>query len=208
MTALPQERNYGYTYADLLTWNDKTRYELYDGQPVALASPTDIHQIILGELFLQIGSYLKGKKCRAYLSPFDVRLFEEPGDSFDDVDVVLQPDLLVVCNPGQVDRRGVHGAPDMVIEILSPTTAQYDKLWKFNLYQKAGVREYWIVDPDARMVSVYVLKDGTYYAAAYGEEAAIPVSVLEGCQVDMSVVFPEAPRDDEAETPSLPSVTV
>ena len=191
MSSLPQEQ-YDYSYADLLAWDDKTRYELYDGVPVALASPSKAHQSILGELYLQLANYLKGKKCKAYLSPFDVRLFEEKGDRPDDVDTVLQPDLLVVCDDNKVDRRGVHGAPDLIIEILSPSTAQYDRLVKFNLYQRAGVREYWIVDPTARMASVYTLENGHYRAAAYGEDAAVPVGILNDCTIDLSTVFPEA----------------
>lgn len=198
MTALPQEQRY--TYDDLLSWDDGTRYELYDGQPVALASPSTVHQEILGEIFAQFHTYLKGKRCKAYLAPFDVRLFETSLDAPEDVDRVLQPDLTVVCSPDKVDNRGVHGAPDMVVEILSPSTAQYDKLWKFNLYQKAGVREYWIVDAKDRMVSVFTLADGQYYAAAYGPDASVPVSVLEGCLIDMSAVFPELETEEpEAE---------
>ena len=189
MAPLPQEKHY--SYADLLQWDDGVRYELFDGQPVALASPSDIHQSILGELYLQLGNYLKGKKCKAYLSPFDVRLFETQGDSPDDVDTVLQPDLLVICDEKKVDRRGVHGAPDLVVEILSPATAQYDRLVKFNLYQRAGVREYWIVDSVASMVSVYTLESGHYRAAAYGADAAVRVGILEDCIIDLSAVFPE-----------------
>ena len=188
MAPLPQEKRY--SYADLLSWDDNTRYELYDGQPVALASPTDVHQNILGELYLQLGNYLKGKKCRAYLSPFDVRLFEEEGDSPEDVDTVVQPDLMVVCDKGKVDRHGVHGAPDLVIEILSPSSARYDRLVKFSLYQRAGVKEYWLVDPSTRTVSVHTLEDGAYHAATvYSSDLAVPVGVLEGCNVDLSTVF-------------------
>lgn len=196
MTGLPQERLY--TYADLLTWDDGSRYELYYGQVVALASPSNVHQEIFGELFVQLHTYLKGKTCKVYAAPFDVRLFEENGDSPEDVDTVVQPDITVVCDSEKVDQKGVHGAPDMVIEILSPSTAQYDKLWKFNLYRKTGVREYWIVDPDARVVSVYTLDKGQYRAAAYGADTSIKVSVLEDCSIDMSAVFPETEKDEKA----------
>lgn len=189
MAPLPQEQRY--TYADLLAWNDNTRYELYDGQPVALASPSDVHQSISMALSVQLGSYLMGKKCNVYAAPFDVRLFEEEGESPENVDTVLQPDLMVVCDQNKIDRHGVHGVPDLVIEILSPGTAQYDRLVKFNLYQRAGVREYWIVDPAARVVSVYTLKDGYYRAAAYGADSSVRVGVLDDCTIDLSTVFPE-----------------
>ena len=188
MAPLPQEKRY--SYADLLSWDDNTRYELYDGQLLALASPTDVHQSILGELYLQLGNYLKGKKCKAYLSPFDVRIFEQEGDSPEDVDTVLQPDLMVICDKSKVDRHGVHGAPDLVIEILSPASARYDRLVKFNLYQRAGVKEYWIVDPSSRTVCVHTLEDGAYHAATvYSSDLSVPVGVLDNCNIDLSAVF-------------------
>ena len=188
MTPLPQEQRY--TYADLLEWEDDTRYELYDGVPVALASPTDVHQRISMALSAQLYNYLIGKKCSVYAAPFDVRLFEEQGDSPEDVDPVVQPDLPVVCDPGKVDRHGVHGAPDLVIEILSDSTRRVDRLTKFSLYQRAGVREYWIVDPEAQTVAVHLLQDGQYGSPDfYAGNAAVPVSVLDGCTVDLARVF-------------------
>jgi Uma2 family endonuclease len=190
MTPIPQEREY--TYADLLAWDDGVRYELYGGRPVALASPSDVHQEISGEIYFQIRNFLSGKPCKIYYAPFDVRLFEENGERPENVDTVVQPDLMVVCDPGKVDRRGVHGAPDLVIEILSDSTRRNDRLVKYNLYQKAGVREYWIVDPDSRVVSVYTLEEGAYHAAAtYAADAQVPVGLWEDFSVDLTRVFPE-----------------
>lgn len=189
MTPLPQEDRY--TFADLLQWEDNVRYELYSGVPVALASPSDAHQDISGEIYFQLKSNLRGRQCKAYYAPFDVRLFEEDGESPEDVDFVLQPDLMVVCDKNKVDRRGVHGAPDLVVEVLSPATARYDKIIKLSLYQRAGVPEYWIADPVSRSVSVYTLKNGVYQSpTVYGSDASIPVGVLDACQVDLSTVFP------------------
>ncbi len=190
MASFPEEQRY--TYADLLEWDDAVRYELYAGLPVALASPSGIHQRISGELYLQLGNYLRGKKCRAYYAPLDVRLFEADGDHPEDVETVVQPDLMVVCDPSKVDRRGVHGAPDLVIEIVSDSSRRLDRLTKRNLYQRAGVREYWIVDPEACVVSVYTLSDGVYRtASAYGADASIRVGILDDCTIDLSLVFPE-----------------
>lgn len=190
MTPMPQEQHY--TYADLLEWDDDVRYELYSGIPMALASPSDIHQRISGEIYLQLGNYLRGKKCRAYYAPLDVRLFEEDGSRPEDVDTVVQPDLMVVCDQNKVDRHGIHGAPDLVIEIISNSSRRLDRLTKLNLYQRAGVREYWIVDPDACVVSVYTLKDSVYRAAAaYGADSSVRVGVLDDCTIDLSTVFPE-----------------
>ena len=189
MAPLPQAQHY--TFADLLTWEDRTRYELYDGQPVALASPSNVHQEICMALSAQIYNFLRGKKCKVYPAPFDVRLFEEAGDSPEDVYTVVQPDISVVCDPGKTHGHGCKGAPDLVVEVTSPSTARNDHQLKFNLYQQAGVREYWIVDPAARVASVFSLKDGHYQAAAYGADATVSVGVLEGCVIDLSTVFPE-----------------
>lgn len=187
--SLPKEQYY--TYADLLTWDDNTRYELYNGQPMALASPSHVHQKISFEIGRQLGNYLNGKRCDAYAAPFDVRLFEEDGDRPEDIDIVVQPDLMVICDKNKVDRNGVRGAPDLVIEILSDSSRRTDRIVKFNLYQQAGVQEYWIVDPDTGIVSVYSLEEGAYHAATtYGHDAAVPVGVLDDCQIDLSTVFP------------------
>lgn len=189
MAPLPAEKRY--TYADLLDWDSPVRYELYDGQPVALASPSDVHQEVSGELFVQLHACLRGKRCKVYSAPFDVRPFEGQEDSPEDVDTVVQPDLLVVCDPKKVDRRGVHGAPDLVVEILSESSRRSDRWTKFRLYQRAGVREYWIVDPEMQVVSVHVLEEGAYPSpTVYGADMVLPASVLEGCEIDLKTVFP------------------
>lgn len=188
MAPLPQEQYY--SYADLLAWDDSTRYELYDGQLVALAAPSDSHQRVLTALLLQIGNYLEGKRCTIYPAPFDVRLFQSAKDRPEDVDTVVQPDLMVVCDHSKVDRHGIHGAPDLVIEILSDSTRRIDRLTKFKLYQQAGVREYWIVDPDAHTVAVHLLQDGQYGSPDfYTANAIIPVSIFDDCMVDLARVF-------------------
>ena len=189
--ALAQENTW-YTYADLLAWDTDVRYELYDGLPVALASPSDVHQHIVAELIRQLGNYLVDKPCRAYPAPFDVRLFERSGDAPEDVDTVVQPDLMVVCDRDKVDRRGVHGAPDFIIEVLSPSSERYDRFSKLNLYQKAGVREYWIVNPANKTVQTFVLEDGHYTFPAYAEAGeSLEVSIFPECVIDLTTVFPE-----------------
>ena len=189
MAPMPQEKLY--TLADLLEWDDNIRYELYDGVPVALASPSNPHQLISGEMFRQIANYLVGKKCEVYPAPFDVCLFAEEGDFPEDVGTVVQPDISVVCDPKKTGGHGCQGAPDFVIEIISPSTARYDKLTKHRLYQRAGVREYWLVDPDAKTVAVHLLQDGQYGSPDfYFAGMTVPVSILEDCQVDLTTVFP------------------
>ena len=186
--ALPQEKQW--TYADMLTWSEEERVELVYGQPHMMAPPSRRHQEISGALYLQLGSFLKDKKCRVYHAPFGVRLFEREGDSPSQVDTLVEPDLTVVCDPDKLDDAGCKGAPDLIIEIISPSTQRHDRLVKYNLYQRAGVREYWIVDPASRTVSVYTLEDGAYHAAAvYAGTDCVPVGVLEGCGVELAGVF-------------------
>lgn len=189
MTPLPKEQNY--TLADLLTWDDDTRYELYDGKLVAMASPSNAHQLILGELSRQLSNYLFGKQCKVYPAPFDVQPFAKKGDSPETITTVVQPDLSIVGDPEKTSGHGCKGAPDMVIEVLSPSTGRYDRLKKFNLYWQAGVREYWIVDPTDRMVSVHTLKDGAYHTTVYDEDASVRVGIFNDCVIDLSTVFSE-----------------
>lgn len=187
---LPQERLY--SYADVLTWDESERIELVYGRPIMMSPPSRAHQRVISELNRQIGNYLHGKKCEVYPAPFGVRLFEEEGDTPYDVDTLVEPDITVVCDPGKLDDAGCRGAPDLIVEVLSPSTQRHDRLTKFSLYQKAGVKEYWLADPASRTVSVYTLEEGAYHAAVvYPAGASVPVGVLEDCTVDLTSVFPD-----------------
>lgn len=186
---LPKESRY--TLADALTWDERERIELIDGAPVMMAPPSRAHQEISGALFAQLHNYLDGKKCRVYAAPFAVRLFERPGDRPENVDTLVEPDLSVVCDPDKLDDIGCKGAPDLIIEVLSPSTQRHDRLTKYNLYERAGVKEYWIVSPDERTVQVSVLTDGRYRVLeVYTEQDIAKVHVLDGCFIELSRVFP------------------
>lgn len=187
---LPKEKFY--TLADALTWDEQDRIELIQGSPVMMAPPSRAHQKIVSELNRQIGNYLQGKKCEVYPAPFAVRLFEEKDDRPENVDTLVEPDISVICDPSKLDDIGCKGAPDFIIEILSPSTNRHDKLTKFNLYQRAGVREYWMVDPVEKSVLVFVLEDGRYAAKDFGAAGdRLRVNILEDCTIDLSQVFPE-----------------
>lgn len=187
---LPLENRY--TLADALTWDESERIELIYGEPVMMAPPVRRHQEISGELFGQLREYLKGKKCKVYAAPFAVRLFERDRDRPDDVDTMVEPDISVVCDPSKLDDIGCKGAPDLVIEILSPSTQRHDRFTKFNLYQQAGVKEYWIIDPDSKTTQSFVLEDGRYSVKEFGTAGEkMKVNVLEGCAIDLSQVFGE-----------------
>ncbi len=186
---LPKESRY--TLADALTWDEHECIELIDGAPVMMAPPSRAHQEISGALFAQLHNYLEGKKCRVYAAPFAVRLFERPGDRPEGVDTLVEPDLSVVCDTDKLDDIGCKGAPDLIIEILSPSTQRHDRLTKYNLYERAGVPEYWIVSPDERTVQVSVLTGGRYRVCElYTAQDVAKVHVLDGCFIELSRVFP------------------
>jgi len=175
-----------YTYADYCTWDDDKRWELIDGVAYMMSAPGTRHQRVVGEIHRQLANFLRGKPCDVFASPFDVRL-----DGADEDDSVVQPDILVVCDKSKIDEKGVRGAPDFMVEVLSPATSRYDRVIKFNLYQRAGVREYWIADPDSGTVGVFLLEGGKYIAAAYSAADTAPVEVLPGCEIDLREVFNE-----------------
>ncbi|OWP61741.1 restriction endonuclease [Hymenobacter amundsenii] len=180
-----------YTYADYLTWRLDEFVELIKGK-VRLMSPAPLssHQTISFNLGGAIHAGLRGQKCRGFAAPFDVRLTTAGPNGDDQITTVVQPDLCVVCDPDKIDRRGCLGAPDWVIEILSPKTAAYDTREKFSLYEEAGVAEYWLVFPGEQTVVTYVLEAGSYQLhGEYFEPGVIPVQTLPGFAVEWAEVF-------------------
>jgi len=190
--ALPAKKAL-YTFADCLTWDENERAEIIGGEVFMMAPPSRAHQKVSGEIFRQLANYLEGKKCEVYHAPFAVRLFEQDSDTPDDVDTMVEPDISVVCDKNKLDKHGCKGAPDMVVEILSPSTRRHDRLVKLGLYQRAGVKEYWIVDPENKAIQVF-LQDGNGSLKIhedYGREDVAKVNVLNGCFVELGKVFPE-----------------
>ena len=190
--ALPAEKR-RYTFADVLTWDESEQVEIIGGEVFMRGTPSRLHQEISGEMFRQLANYLEGKKCRVYHPPFAVRLFERDEDSPEDVDTMVEPDLTVVCDHDKLDKDGCKGAPDMVVEVLSPSTQRLDRLVKLRLYQQAGVREYWIVSPEEQTVLVMLLdsNDVLQLHEVYGRDSIVKVNVLEGCFIELSKVFAE-----------------
>lgn len=186
-------RNASYTFADVLTWDEGERIEIISGEAYMMATPSRLHQEISMELARQLANFLEGKQCRVYPAPFGVRLFERDGDRPEDVDTMVEPDISVVCDRNKLDQYGCKGAPDLIVEILSPSTQRHDQLVKLNLYQRAGVREYWIVDPENETVRVLIrCGDGTLRThEVYQREDVARVNVLEGCFIELSKVFSE-----------------
>jgi Uma2 family endonuclease len=190
--SLPMEKKgQTFTYGDYLTWSPEERWELLEGAAHAMTpSPTTLHQEVLREFSREFSTYLRGKVCKVFFAPFDVRLPE--GDEADEsVMTVVQPDLVVVCDRAKVDEKGCRGAPDLVMEILSPATARRDMKDKLDLYEKAGVREYWIVHPVDRTVMVFALLENRQYGkpAIYSEEDDIKVGIFDDLTVRLKTIF-------------------
>ncbi len=136
-----------------LVYQEEPRMELLNGKIVMMSSPSVNHNIIAFNIARIFNEYLKGKPCRAFNDGVDVYLTEK--------DRVI-PDALIVCNKNTIKLDGIHGAPDLIVEILSPSTAKYDKGYKRDLYESAGIKEYWIVDPYAHSIEAYLLSEGKY----------------------------------------------
>lgn len=152
-----------HTYADYLTWSDIPRAELVDGTAYISEPPAPslLHQELVREILYQLRSALEGKAWCIQIAPFDVRLprADEPDE---DIDTVVQPDVLIVCDRAKFDERGMRGAPDWVAEVLSPRTASHNRTIKIPAYERAGVREVWLVDPRNRTVMIYRLEGNRY----------------------------------------------
>ncbi len=136
---LPQEEG-KYSYADYLTWPEGERWEIIDGIAYMQAAPSPAHQLISGELHRQFANYLQGKPCKAYPAPFCVRLTKGDEKNNEDINKVVEPDITIVCDKSKIDERGCIGAPDLIIEVMSPSSIKKDRVIKFNKYEKAGKR--------------------------------------------------------------------
>ena len=170
----------GYTIEDYFSLPEEKRAELIDGVFYDMASTSVIHQLIAGQIFVQLNVFLRKKKasCVPCIAPVDVQL------DCDDRTMV-QPDVLVVCDREKIRKSGIFGAPDFVAEILSKATRRKDMLVKLAKYAQAGVREYWLIDPDKQNVLVYDLKN-MEFPSIYGFDAKIPVTIFGGeCKINM-----------------------
>jgi len=173
-----------HTYGDYLGWPEDIRYELIDGVAYLMApAPTVRHQDIAGEVFRQLANALEGKPCRALIAPVDVVL-PRAGETDEQTDTVVQPDVLVVCDPGKIGEKRVRGAPDFIVEVLSPATASHDMVIKRRLYERHGVREYWLIHPIDRVLTLYRLEGAEFGKPDMQElKGDTPVAVLPGVTI-------------------------
>ncbi|MDR0507798.1 MAG: Uma2 family endonuclease [Dysgonamonadaceae bacterium] len=192
---LSLDLNKRYTYADYLTWTDNKFRELLNGFVRLMSpAPTLKHAVIVSRLGYILFDYvkLKGGGCQVFYAPFDVRLPKRPDEKDDrQIYTVVQPDICVVCDNSKLDERGCLGAPDMVVEILSLSSQKYDLNEKFNLYEAAGVKEYWVVSPKEKGINVFILQeDGKYdRGTVYEGNVCVPVLTLKGLTIDSEELF-------------------
>jgi Uma2 family endonuclease len=180
-----------HTYADYLVWSRTYGDELIDGTAYVREppSPTEVHQEIAGELYYQIAGALEGRSARVYIAPLDVRLPKSTEED-DLVDTVVQPDVFIVCDRRKMDTRGGRGAPDWLAEVLSPSTAGHDQAVKLPAYERAGVREVWLIHPIDRTVAIYKLEAGCYGRAAIVElEGKTELTAVPGVTIDWDRMF-------------------
>jgi len=177
------------SFADYCSWDDDQRWELIDGQPYAMSSPSSLHQMVSMNLSARLFPLFQGSPCRLFAAPMDVKL--------SDYDVV-QPDLMVVCEPGQIRSAHIEGAPRLVVEISSPTTQRHDRVRKLELYGKFGVMEYWLVTPHPFMVEVLRNAGGLYVTEkVYTEQHVLRSPAFPELRLDLSEVFADLPPQPE-----------
>lgn len=173
-----------YTEDDYYNIPEDIRAELIDGDIIYnMAAPSKIHQFILMEVSTIINNYIKSKggKCRVVPAPFAVKLSK-------DRNTIVEPDISVICDPDKFTDRGCTGAPDWIIEIVSPSNSSHDYVTKLNLYLETGVREYWIVDPDKQKVFVYNLENDKFNVETYTFKDTIKVNIYEDFDIDFSTL--------------------
>ncbi len=181
-----------FTYSDYCGWPDDERWELIDGVVYDMApAPSRVHQEVVVELTRQIGNFLQDKPCHVYVGPFDVRL-SDADEADEQVETVVQPDIAVICDESKLDDKGCRGAPDWIVEILSPSTAAKDMIQKRDSYERHDVREYWLVHPLDHLLWIYRLEDGVFgKPEILATEEKTPVRILTGLEIDWDLVFPD-----------------
>ena len=180
-----------YTYADYLQWKFEERLELFRGRIFKLGAPNTKHQNIAANLLVLARSFLSKQKCQVFIAPFDVRLPVKNRKKDNEVTTVVQPDICIVCDESKIDTRGCCGAPDLVVEILSPGNSHKEVKLKFELYEEAGVKEYWIVYPEEESLAVFLLNENSKYngAVLYSGRDVINSKAISGFVVNTKDIF-------------------
>ncbi len=178
-----------YTYADYLLWKFEERVELLKGKIFEMSpAPSTKHQEVSFNLGLELGIFFKNQPCKVFSAPFDVRL-ETKGKKDEEIITVVQPDLCVVCDKNKLDEKGCIGAPDLVVEILSPGNSKKEIKNKFELYEQAGVKEYWLVHPLEENVTIFILKNGEYVGVKPVVDDYITSHLFQNLKIHTDEVF-------------------
>ena len=194
ITSLSQlDLNARYSYADYLTWHFEQSVELIKGLVFPMAAPNRKHQKISAFLNFKLYSFLENHKCEMYAAPFDVRLFDKDKSVKQNKDIytVVQPDLCIICDLSKLDDAGCIGAPDLVIEILSPGNSKKEMKIKKKLYEENAVREYWIIDPYYETAHQFILKSENAFDAPkiYASDDMLPCAIFEGLEINLEKLF-------------------
>ncbi|MDP2830273.1 MAG: Uma2 family endonuclease [Sulfuricellaceae bacterium] len=194
---LAQRDTEHYTVGDYLTWPEDVRYELIDGIAYMMApAPTVFHQDIAGEIYFQLRQKLEDHPCRVLIAPVDVVLPRQ-NETDEQANTIVQPDVLVVCDPDKILEKRVRGAPDFIVEVLSPATASHDMVIKRQLYEKSGVREYWLIHPTDRVLITYRLEGLEFGKPDMLElKGETPVAVLPGVVIQWDALVSRLPKPD------------
>ncbi|MBF0543152.1 MAG: Uma2 family endonuclease [Candidatus Riflebacteria bacterium] len=193
MKPVPNEERL-FTYGDYLTWPDEERWEIIDGVPYAMTGPGLSHQRVSGRLLRVLLNFLEGKPCEVFHAPFDVRL-PKAFESENEINTVVQPDIMVVCDSKKLDEKGIRGSPDLLMEIVSPSTASMDYVKKLRLYERHKVREYWVIHPLDKTIIVFRLgKNGSYntpksYSFEKPDQRKVKVGIFEDFYINLEDIF-------------------
>jgi Uma2 family endonuclease len=185
-----------YSCADYLTWTDDKMREIINGVVYAFSAPVLKHALVVRTFLGRAFHFIKKKKgkCVIVTAPFDVRLPKNGETAENKIFDVVQPDICVICDPSKLDEKGCIGAPDLIVEAISPSTSKRDLNLKFSLYERSGVKEYWVVYPNDKAVTVFILQadgkydDGKTYEVLYGAKH-VPVRTLKGLTIDLDELF-------------------
>ncbi len=202
ITSLDQlDRQKKYSYADYLTWKFEQALELFRGHIKPMAAPSRVHQGISMHFSRIFSTYFRNHRCEAYAAPFDVRLFDRKKSLRADREIftVVQPDLCVICDLEKLDDRGCLGAPDLTVEILSPGNSSREMRDKKSLYEEAGVREYWIVDPERQTVTRFNLEEDGIFGRPliFVNGESMPSEIFPDLEVPLEEIFPPDPTPSD-----------
>ena len=191
-----------FTYGDYRTWPPEERWELIDGVPRAMTAPSINHQDIVLKLGRQFDEQLEGKPCRPFIAPIDILL--PKGDEVDDeVIQVVQPDLAIYCDDKKIRPKNCRGAPDLAVDILSVSTSSFDHLRKKAIYERAGVREYWLVHPDEGVITIYVREPSGKFGPSrvFSRDDSVETSILPGVVINFPKVYARIPNPQVVKEP-------